>query len=159
MAHELKDNSHHDHDHAHDHHHHGHDGDHHHWDTPSYVDSWLKRDASRRGERGPFLERLVAAVPFRSDAEIEVLDVGAGSGIVADAVLAAFPRARITLQDYSEPMLARARASFAGRAGHCPTGWSSSGPPPLSTVIERWAAGLVAIPIDCGPPLLSAVRA
>ena len=114
MAHELKDHSHHAHDH--DHHHHGHDGDHHHWDSPSYVDSWLKRDASRRGERGPFLERLVAAVPFLRDAEIEVLDVGAGSGIVADAVLAAFPRARITLQDYSEPMLARARASFAGRA-------------------------------------------
>ena len=114
MAHELKDHSHHAHDH--DHHHHGHDGDHHHWDSPSYVDSWLKRDASRRGERGQFLERLVAAVPFPRDAAIEVLDVGAGSGVVADAVLAAFPRARITLQDYSEPMLARARASFAGRA-------------------------------------------
>ena len=28
----------------------------------------------------------------------------------------------------------------------------SSDPPPLMTVIERWAAGSVAIPTDCGPP-------
>ena len=34
-----------------------------------------------------------------------------------------------------------------------------SGPPTLLTVIERRASGLVAIPIDSGPPPLSAVSA
>jgi ubiquinone/menaquinone biosynthesis C-methylase UbiE len=59
----------------------------------------------------------VNAIPFPRDSAIEVLDVGGGSGVVADAVLAAFPKARVTLQDFSEPMLAGARVRFAGRAG------------------------------------------
>jgi ubiquinone/menaquinone biosynthesis C-methylase UbiE len=115
MAHDPKDHSHADRDH--DHHHHAHDGDHHHWDSQSYVDNWLKRDASRLGERRPFLDRLVAAIPFARDAEIEVLDVGGGAGVVAAAVLAAYPRAKVTLQDYSEPMIEFARKTLAGRAG------------------------------------------
>jgi SAM-dependent methyltransferase len=113
MAHDLKDHSHADHDS--DHHHHSHDGDHHHWESQSYVADWIRRDVSRLGERRPFLDRLVAAVPFARDAEIAVLDVGGGAGVVADAILAAFPRAKVTLQDYSEPMIERARANFAGR--------------------------------------------
>jgi SAM-dependent methyltransferase len=117
MAHDPKDHDHGDHDHDHDHHHHTHDGDHHHWDSPSYVDRWIRQDAGRARERQPFLDRLVAAVPFAVDAEIKVLDVGGGSGVVSDAVLKAFPRAQVTLQDYSQPMIERARNLFAGRAG------------------------------------------
>jgi tRNA (cmo5U34)-methyltransferase len=63
-------------------------------------------------ERMPILEALVAAIPFPSDAAIDVLDVGGGSGTVTEAVLDAFPAARVTLQDFSEPMLARARERF-----------------------------------------------
>ena len=38
-------------------------------------------------------------------------------------------------------------------AGNGPAAGSiTSGPPPLMTVIERRAAGSVAIPTDCGPP-------
>jgi ubiquinone/menaquinone biosynthesis C-methylase UbiE len=53
------------------------------------------------------------------DAEISVLDVGGGYGVVTEEVLSAFPRARVKLQDYSEPMLAEARqrlAAYSGRA-------------------------------------------
>ena len=106
----------HDHDHDHDHHHHPHDGDHHHWHSPSYVADWTRRDMSRHGERRPFLDRLVAAVPFPRDAEIAVLDVAGAAGVVADAILAAFPRAKVTLQDYSKPMLVHAQQAFAGCA-------------------------------------------
>ncbi len=61
----------------------------------------------------PILEALIAAVPFRADAAIDVLDVGAGTGVVAEAVLDAFPAARLTLQDFSAQMLARAREKFS----------------------------------------------
>jgi ubiquinone/menaquinone biosynthesis C-methylase UbiE len=115
MAHDPKDHSHAEHDHDHNHHHHPHDGDHHHWDSQSYVADWIRRDLSRQGERRPFLDRLVGAVPFARDAAIDVLDVGGGSGIVTDTVLATFPRAKVTLQDYSEPMIERARTNFAAR--------------------------------------------
>src|SRR5262249_29932118 len=53
--------------------------------------------------------RLVAAVPFTRDAAIEVVDVGGGAGMVAEAVLEAFPNAMVTVQDFSPHMLAAAR--------------------------------------------------
>jgi SAM-dependent methyltransferase len=126
MAHKTHDHSHrhhhHDHDDDHDHHHHhGHDhhhgehhhhhhGDHHHhWDSADYVRGWLARDAGRQGERAPIIARLIAAVPFAPDAAIEVLDVGGGAGMIAEAVLEAFPNASVTVQDFSPHMLAAAR--------------------------------------------------
>jgi SAM-dependent methyltransferase len=103
----------HDHDHDHDHHHH-HDDDHaHDWHSDRYVADWIARDARRMAERMPILEALIAAVPFPADATIDVLDVGGGSGVVTDAVLDAFPAARVTLQDFSEQMLTRARETFS----------------------------------------------
>ena len=67
-------------------------------------------------ERMPILEAMIAAVPFPADAAIDVLDVGAGAGVVSEAVLEAFPAARLTLQDFSDHMLARARESEAAGA-------------------------------------------
>lgn len=97
-----------------DHHHHG---DHHHdWQSRDYVDSWIARDAARADERAAILARMVAAAPFAADAELDVLDVGGGSGVVSQALVSGFPRARVTLQDYSGPMLERARDRFGGRA-------------------------------------------
>lgn len=130
MSHDPKDgHSHsHSHSHGHDHHSHGHDHDHHHhhgdehhhhhdhahdWHSEHYAADWLARDARRMAERAPILEALVAAVPFAADAAIEVLDVGAGAGVVAEALLDVFPAARLTLQDFSEQMLARAREKFS----------------------------------------------
>jgi ubiquinone/menaquinone biosynthesis C-methylase UbiE len=92
-------------------------GDHHHdWQSQDYVAHWTARDAARAAEREPFLDHLIAAIPFGRDAEIAVLDVGAGGGVVAQAVAQAFPASRMTLQDYSGPMLERARDRFADRA-------------------------------------------
>jgi SAM-dependent methyltransferase len=112
----------HEHDHAHDHPHHDGDDHHHHhhgdhdWHSQAYVADWSARDAARLSERQPIIDRLIAAVPYARDAEIAVLDVGGGSGVLARAVLTAFPRAQVTLQDYSQPMLDRAHARFADRA-------------------------------------------
>jgi SAM-dependent methyltransferase len=104
----------HDHAHGHDHHHNHHDDDHgHDWHSDRYVADWIARDARRMAERMPILEALIAAVPFRADAQIDALDVGSGSGVVSEAVLDAFPAARLTLQDFSEHMLARAREKFS----------------------------------------------
>jgi tRNA (cmo5U34)-methyltransferase len=45
-----------------------------------------------------------------------VLDVGAGTGLLAELVKRRLPAARVTLLDFSEAMLAQARARFAGAA-------------------------------------------
>jgi SAM-dependent methyltransferase len=88
----------------------------HDWHSTNYVAEWIARDAARDPERRPLLRQMLSFAPFPRDAELEVLDVGAGYGAVSEEVLHAFPAARVTLQDYSEPMLDRARQRLAGRS-------------------------------------------
>jgi len=93
-----------------------HGRDQHDWHSRDYVAHWVARDFTRTDERRPILDRLLAAAPFACDDAIAVLDVGGGSGVVSGAVVQAFPNAAITVQDFSAPMLERARARFAARA-------------------------------------------
>lgn len=90
---------------------------HHDWHSPSYVDEWIARDLTRDEERRVRLRQMLAAVAYAADAEITVLDVGGGYGVVTGEVLRAFPRAMVTLQDYSQPMLDRARDRLAAYVG------------------------------------------
>jgi SAM-dependent methyltransferase len=89
----------------------------HDWHSTEYVDWWINRDVSRDAERRQRLRALLAQAGIPADAALSVLDVGGGYGVVSDEVLAAFPHARVTLQDYSEPMLAAARERLAAHAG------------------------------------------
>ncbi|MGA8756809.1 MAG: class I SAM-dependent methyltransferase [Stellaceae bacterium] len=91
--------------------------DHHDWHSPNYVEEWITRDLSRDEERRLRLRQMLAAAPFAAEAEITVLDVGGGYGVVTDEVLRTFPRATVTLQDYSAPMLDQARQRLAAHAG------------------------------------------
>ena len=83
---------------------HGHD-----WQSQEYVDYWIGRFAGRDDERRQVLRRLAGLLPFPQDANIRVLDVGAGYGAVSRTVLETFPNAHAVLHDFSEPMLAHAR--------------------------------------------------
>jgi SAM-dependent methyltransferase len=95
--------------------------DHHDWHSRSYVDEWIARDVTRDEERRLRLRQMLGAAPFSMEAEIAVLDVGGGYGVVSEEVLRVFPRAVVTLQDYSQPMLDRARdrlAAYGGRVNY-----------------------------------------
>jgi SAM-dependent methyltransferase len=87
--------------------------DHHDWHSSSYVDEWIARDLTRDEERRLRLRHMLAAGPYDVEAEITVLDVGGGYGVVTEEVLRTFPRARVILQDYSQPMLDQARHRLA----------------------------------------------
>jgi ubiquinone/menaquinone biosynthesis C-methylase UbiE len=103
----------------------------HDWHSADYVDFWITRDKSRDAERRLRLKAMLSHVGLAADAAFSVLDVGGGYGVVTEEVVAAFPRARITLADYSEPMLAQARQRLAAHADrisyvHCDltdSGW------------------------------------
>ena len=88
----------------------------HDWHSDSYVDWWIGRDAEREAARRERLREMLARVRFAPDAAIAVLDVGGGYGVLTEEVLRAFPRARVTLQDYSQPMLDAARRRLAAAA-------------------------------------------
>ena len=89
----------------------------HDWHSPSYVDWWIERDGDRDAVRRQRLRDMLSHAKVARDAAVSVLDIGGGYGVVTEEVLAALPRARVTLQDYSEPMLAAARHRLAGYAG------------------------------------------
>src|SRR5215831_15892410 len=57
-----------------------------------------------------FYEALLSAIP--NHAELRVLDLGAGTGLLSLFVSQRFPQAKITLLDISEAMLAKARERF-----------------------------------------------
>lgn len=54
-------------------------------------------------------------MPFDAHAAAEVLDLGAGTGLLTALLRELFPSARFTLIDISDGMLARARERFAGQ--------------------------------------------
>ncbi len=85
----------------------------HDWHSTDYVDEWIKRDAVRDPERRPLLQQMLSFAPLPRRAELEILDIGAGYGAVSEVVLHTFPAARVTLQDYSQPMLDRAHQRLA----------------------------------------------
>jgi ubiquinone/menaquinone biosynthesis C-methylase UbiE len=85
----------------------------HDWHSREYVDQWIRRDVTRDGERRPLLRHMLSTTPFASEAEVNVLDVGAGYGLLSEEVMRAYPRAHITLLDYSEPMFEHARRRLA----------------------------------------------
>lgn len=87
--------------------------DHHDWHSPGYVEEWIARDVTRDEERRLRLRQMLAAAPVAADAEITVLDVGGGYGVVTEEVMRTFAHAVVTLQDYSQPMLERARERLA----------------------------------------------
>lgn len=89
----------------------------HDWHSQDYVRDWITHDEARDPVRRPRLREMLAAAPFARDATIEVLDVGAGYGAVTEELLGLFPNARVTLQDYSLPMLDDAKRRLAVRAG------------------------------------------
>ncbi|MBV8055107.1 MAG: methyltransferase domain-containing protein [Deltaproteobacteria bacterium] len=82
----------------------------HDWHSREYVDNWIERDVTRDNIRRPLLQQMLTLAPFTPEAEINVLDVGAGYGLVSEQVLRLFPRARVTLQDYSAAMFEHARS-------------------------------------------------
>jgi ubiquinone/menaquinone biosynthesis C-methylase UbiE len=88
----------------------------HDWHSTDYVAEWITRDAARDPERRPLLQQMLSFAPLPRNAELDVLDVGAGYGAVSEEVLKAFPAARVTLQDYSRPMLDHARQRLADRS-------------------------------------------
>src|ERR1700737_5091673 len=88
----------------------------HNWQSADYVSGWIEHDVARDPERRPLLRRMLSSAPFARDAELAVLDVGEGYGVVTEEVLAAFPAAGATLQDYSRAMLDQARRRLADRA-------------------------------------------
>ncbi len=89
----------------------------HDWQQADYAGAWMAKNQQRTERRSALLARMLAEAPFAADAPLRVLDVGGGYGFVSQAVLTAFPKATVTLQDFSQPMIDQALIYLTPYAG------------------------------------------
>ena len=62
-----------------------------------------------------FYKTLIRLIPFDSDEKFNVLDLGAGTGLVTALIFNVFPEAVVSLLDVSGEMLEKAKERFEGK--------------------------------------------
>lgn len=80
----------------------------------AYYDDWMMKALPNYTD---IYRTALELIPFTSDAAIDVLDLGAGTGLFSKHVLDKYPNARFVLYDLAEKMLGVARKRFADYPG------------------------------------------
>ena len=86
------------------------------WADTDFAQDYLDNSAGFIPDRSRMLDVMVffAGCSFSRDAEIRILDLGCGDGVLTARLLRAFPRLQAVLVDGSQSMLEAARKRFAG---------------------------------------------
>jgi trans-aconitate methyltransferase len=87
------------------------------WRSDAGVASYLATAEARERRRAAPRRLLAELLPFADDEAFTFIDLGAGTGAAARAVLDRFPNARAVLADFSAQMRAEAEREMAGYAG------------------------------------------
>src|SRR5439155_17993582 len=85
----------------------------HHWTEPDRVDAYVAANDAQPDERAEGYKIMLAAIPFNENAAFRVLDIGSGTGTLAEIILAAFPNANAVGFELSEPMMNYGRTRMA----------------------------------------------
>jgi tRNA (cmo5U34)-methyltransferase len=85
----------------------------HHWMERDRVDEYVERTTRQADERRVMFDQMCDLFLMDRNASIRVLDIGAGYGAVAEAVLDWFPNATAVGLDISEPMMEVGRERMA----------------------------------------------
>jgi tRNA (cmo5U34)-methyltransferase len=128
--------------------------DHHDWSSKKYVSRWAERQDEREVDRAKIFRSMVKIVSKDPQAAIDILDLGAGYGALAQFLLEYFPNAKAVCQDGSAEMakLGRQRmARFKGRfkyvlSDFSKPGWSRKIQGPFDAVVSSIAIHNVRAP-------------
>jgi tRNA (cmo5U34)-methyltransferase len=88
------------------------------WKSDAAVQQWLVGMDERERKRADQFALMAHLLPFTAADAFVVLDLGAGTGAAARAILAMYPRAEAILADFSPQMMGegeRVMRPFAGR--------------------------------------------
>ena len=78
--------------------------DHHDWSSRSYVSRWAERQDGRESDREEIFRSIANILPYDREADVKILDVGAGYGALTQFLLEIYPNATAVCQDGSEEM-------------------------------------------------------
>jgi tRNA (cmo5U34)-methyltransferase len=81
--------------------------------TIEYYDEWMEKALPNYHD---IFGTALALIPFEPQAPMDVLDLGAGTGLFSKHVLARFPRASFVLYDLADKMLGVAKERFRQQA-------------------------------------------
>jgi tRNA (cmo5U34)-methyltransferase len=114
------------------------------WKSDEVVKSLVAQNAERERQRSEQLTLMARLLGFDADASFTFLDLGAGIGTAARAVLNEYPNAFALLAEYSPPMMAEGTAALADYAGRfryvefdmLSSEWPSDLPLPLDAAVS-----------------------
>jgi tRNA (cmo5U34)-methyltransferase len=114
------------------------------WKSEEVVKSFAAQAEQRERERAEQLTLVARLLPFGRQDSFTFLDLGAGTGAAARAVLAEYPSATAILADFSPQMMAEGSnqlAPYAGRYRYVEfdmhsSSWPSEIPAPLDAIVS-----------------------
>jgi tRNA (cmo5U34)-methyltransferase len=114
------------------------------WKSEEVVRTFAAQAEERERQRRAQFELMARVLPFEQDEAFTFLDLGAGTGAAARAVLSEYPRATAILGEYSPQMIAegqRHMGEFAGRYRYVEfdmlgPAWPDGIPPRLDAVVS-----------------------
>lgn len=121
--------------------------DHHDWDSREYVSRWADGQDDREADRQAPFRLMAKTLPYDQEAPINILDLGAGYGALAQFLLNHFHKATAVCQDGSDAMakLGRQRMNhLKGRFTYAlcdfsKPGWSRKLKGPFAAVVSSIA--------------------
>ncbi|HEX9786883.1 MAG TPA: class I SAM-dependent methyltransferase [Candidatus Binatia bacterium] len=120
---------------------------HHDWDSRKYVSEWAKGQDQREVDRQGIFALMAKTLPYDRAAPIDILDLGAGYGALAQFLLKHFPNATAVCQDGSEEMAKLGRKRMKDLKGRVKyvlcdfskRGWSRKIKGPFDAVVSSIA--------------------
>jgi SAM-dependent methyltransferase len=117
------------------------------WRTTEHARNWIERMDREHGHRDEELETLVSLMTFDVRAPIQVLELGAGHGLLTRLVLERFPRSHVLALDLNPVMIEEGQSRlgpFGDRVQYgewdlAESGWPDSGGGPFDAEISSLA--------------------
>ena len=105
------------------------------WQSAEAVEAWAAEAQRQEGSREAHRRFMALMLPFEEQAEFTFLDLGAGTGAAARAILRLYPRSTAILADFSAEMMRaseREMEPFAGRYRYVEFDMAAAGPWPAA---------------------------
>ncbi len=83
------------------------------WKSAAGISHWMSTAYDRERRRADQRRLMAELLPFDDDEQFTFVDLGAGTGAAARAVLDRYPGARAILADYSPQMMAEGKKALA----------------------------------------------
>ena len=117
------------------------------WKDEANIKRWAAEAAAREAKRAEPMRIMAALLPFEEDQEFTIVDLAAGTGMAARAVMDRYPKARAVLADFSPAMMGEGEkilAPYEGRYRYVEfdlgqSSWPGSIPVPMDSVVTSQA--------------------